>query len=496
MQKNEFFEEFFADDGVRAAFEALDDENLDQKINSEAFKDGPALRDGGKACIMQIALLSQEANMNSEVLNLIDFIENSPTAFHAVENICNALDDAGFERLQEREIWQIQPGGSYYFTRNRSSVVAFTIPCCGLTHFQIIASHSDSPAFKIKPNANRDGAGHYAQLNTEKYGGMLMNTWFDRPLSLAGRLLVRDGAGVSTHLVNVDRDIAMIPNMPIHFNRQANDGVALSAQTDLMPVYGTKGCQNYMDLAAEAAGVDAEKIVGSDLFLYSRSMACVWGADEAYFSAGRIDDLECAYTTLRAFLTAEGRDHINMMCVMDNEEVGSGTKQGADSTLLSETVRRIALALEAPQQALEVALAGSFMLSADNAHAVHPNHPEKYDQENRVFMNEGVVVKFNANQRYTSDGVSAAIFEQICQDAGVPTQRFANHSDVAGGSTLGNIANAHVSMNTVDIGLAQLAMHSAYETAGVRDVDYMLSAMRAFYEAEIEIRADGELTIS
>ena len=433
--------------------------------------------------------------MNSEVLNLIDFIENAPTAFHAVDNICDALDDAGFERLQEREIWHIQPGGSYYFTRNRSSVVAFTIPYNGFSHFQIIASHSDSPAFKLKLNADREGAGRYAQLNTEKYGGMLMSTWFDRPLSVAGRILVKDENGISTCIVNVDRDIAMIPNMPIHFNRQANEGVNLSAQTDMLPVYGTKGCQNYMELVAESAGVDAEDIIGSDLFLYSRSMACVWGADEAYFSAGRIDDLECAYTSLKAFTSARMKDHINMMCVLDNEEVGSGTKQGADSTILSETVRRIALALEAPDQALEAALAGSFMLSADNAHAVHPNHPEKYDQTNRVFMNEGVVVKANANQKYTSDGVSTAIFEQICANAGVPTQRFANHSDVPGGSTLGNIANAHVSMNSVDIGLAQLAMHSAYETAGVQDVDHMINAMRAFYETEIEIRADGEFTL-
>jgi len=433
--------------------------------------------------------------MNSEVLDLIDFIENAPTAFHAVENICDTLDDNGFERLQEREVWHLQPGGSYYFTRNRSSVVAFTIPYSGFNHFQIISSHSDSPAFKLKPNAARESVGHYAQVNTEKYGGMLMATWFDRPLSIAGRVLVKDENGISTRLVNVDRDIAMIPNMPIHFNRQANEGVSLSAQTDMMPVYGAKGCQNYMDLVAESAGVDVESIVGSDLFLYSRSMACVWGADEAFFSAGRIDDLECAYTSLQAFVSARMKDHINMLCVLDNEEVGSGTKQGADSTILSETMRRIALALNAPEQALEVALAGSFMLSADNAHAVHPNHPEKYDADNRVFMNGGVVVKFNANQKYTTDGVSAAVFEQICADAGVPTQRFANHSDVPGGSTLGNIANAHVSMNTVDIGLAQLAMHSAYETAGVQDVSHMINAMRAFYETEIEIRADGEITL-
>lgn len=432
--------------------------------------------------------------MKNEMQNMLEFIESAPTAFHAIDNICHELDRACYVRLQENEIWKIVPGGRYYFTRNLSSIVAFQIPECGFSHFQIIASHSDSPCFKLKPNAARESAGCYAQMNVEKYGGMLMSTWMDRPLSIAGRILVKDEGGISTRLVNVDHDLALIPNMPIHFNRDANDGMAYNAQIDMMPVYGSAGA-DYMEIIAENAEVEKENIVGSDLFLYNRAWGSVWGAENEYFSIGRIDDLECAYASLRAFLKAKACDHINMLCVLDNEEVGSGTKQGADSTILSEAVRRISFALGAAPQALEAALAGSFMLSADNAHAVHPNHPEKYDVDNRVYMNKGVVVKFNANQKYTSDGVSAAVFEQICAAAGVPVQHFANRSDIAGGSTLGNVANAHISLNTVDIGLAQLAMHSAYETAGVADVEYMIRAMRAFYETEIDVQADGRIML-
>lgn len=433
--------------------------------------------------------------MKNEMQNMLEFIENSPTAFHAVENICAELDRACYVRLQENQAWKLVPGGRYYFTRNLSSIVAFQIPESGFSHFQIIASHSDSPCFKLKPDAMRTSAGCYAQINVEKYGGMLMSTWMDRPLSIAGRVIVKEDKGISTRLVNVDHDLALIPNMPIHFNREANDGVSYNAQTDMLPIYGNIDA-NYMDIIAENAKVKKNDIVGSDLFLYNRAWGSVWGANNEFFSVGRIDDLECVYTSLKAFLNTSSGDHINMFCVFDNEEVGSGTKQGADSDILFQATQRIALALETPAQALEAALAGSFMLSADNAHAVHPNHPEKYDLENRVYMNQGIVVKFNANQKYTSDGMSAAAFETICANAGVPVQRFSNRSDIAGGSTLGNIANAHISMNTVDIGLAQLAMHSAYETAGTADVEYMIRAMRTFYETEITVSEDGKIYLS
>ena len=327
-------------------------------------------------------------------------------------------------------------------------------------------------------------------MNVEKYGGMLMSTWLDRPLSLAGRLVVRDGDRLTTRLVNVDSDLAVIPNVPIHFNRNVNDGVAWNAQVDMLPVIGAEGA-DYIEIVANAAGVGRDSIAGCDLFLYNRDKAKRVGAAGEYICAPRLDDLECAYTSLRAFLRAAPGEHSNVYCLFDNEEVGSGSKQGADSTLLDEALRRIALALKLPSQALEAAVAGSFMVSADNAHAVHPNHPDKYDPENRVYMNRGVVIKSNANQKYTTDALSAAVFAAVCDRAGVPTQQFANRSDIPGGSTLGNISNAHVSMNTVDIGLAQLAMHSACETAGALDVEYMVRALQAFYEAEIIVETDG-----
>ena len=377
-------------------------------------------------------------------------------------------------------------------SRNGSSIIAFRVPEGGGDHFQIAASHSDSPCFKLKPAAGKDAQG-CAVLNVEKYGGMIMSTWFDRPLSVAGRVIVETDEGFETRLVNLDRDICLIPNMPIHFNRDVNDGVKLNPQVDLLPICGEAGT-DYMKLVAEAAGAEPGAIVGSDLFLVCRDMPRLWGANEEYIASPRLDDLECAYASLKALIESKPSGHIDMACVFDNEEVGSGTKQGADSSFLADVMARIARALGASEQ-LEAAMIGSFMLSADNAHAVHPNHPDKYDAENRVRMNGGVVVKFNANQKYTSDGVSQAVFETICRRAGVPTQRFANRSDIPGGSTLGNIANSHASMNTVDIGLAQLAMHSANESAGARDLQYMIDAMRAFHESEIEVIRDGLIQV-
>ncbi len=432
--------------------------------------------------------------MMDAIRGLMDFIDASPTAFHAIQNICKTLTAEGWRRLEEREEWRLRPGGRYYVTRNRSSVIAFRVPESGFAHFQIVASHSDSPCFKLKP-LPKCGSEGLAMLNVEPYGGMLMSTWMDRPLSVAGRVIVAGEAGLETCLVNVDRNLALIPNRPIHFNRDANKGVELNPQVDMLPVIGSEGT-DIMDAVAEAAGVDREAIVGGDLFLYNRDRASLWGSRGEFIAAPRLDDLECAWASARALLEARPARHIDVLCVFDNEEVGSGTKQGADSTLLIETLRRVALALNAPGQALERALAGSFMLSADNAHAAHPNHPEQYDRENRVHMNGGVVVKFNARQKYTSDGVSAAVFEHLCAGAGVPTQRFSNRSDVPGGSTLGNIANSHASMNTVDIGLAQLAMHSACECAGTEDVGHMIRAMRAFHESEIDVRSDGHIAIN
>lgn len=428
--------------------------------------------------------------------DFIDFVKQSPTAFHAIDALQHTLEADGYRPLNECEGWTIVPGGKYYVTRNRSALIAFRVPESGFAPFQIVASHSDSPSFKLKPACEDEAAGHYIRLNTEKYGGMLMASWFDRPLGIAGRLLVRTERGIETRLVDLDRDAVLIPNMPIHFNREVNDGYKYNAQVDLLPVYGDETAKGALSKElAEKTGVSEESVVGSDLFLYNRAAGSVWGAKNEFFSCGRIDDLECAYTSARAFLEAVPKGHINVFAVMDNEEVGSGTKQGADSTFLEDTLARIASAMGKTDSERRAAVAGSFMVSADNAHAVHPNHPEKYDAGNRTFMNGGVVVKFNANQKYTTDGVSCAIFESVCARAGVPVQHFANRSDILGGSTLGNIANAHTSMNTVDIGLAQLAMHSAYETAGCKDIEYMIRALKAFYETDVRMQADGVFEI-
>ena len=427
------------------------------------------------------------------VKGLMDFIPASPTAFHAVQNIGSALEKAGYAKLDERERWQVRPGGRYYTTRNLSSVIAFRVPDSGLAPFQVVASHSDSPCFKLKPSARRESQG-YAVMNVEKYGGMIMSSWFDRPLSVAGRVIIREGDGLRAKLVNIERPLALIPNLPIHFNRSVNDGVALNPQVDMLPVYGAAGA-DCMALAAGAAGVDSAAVVSADLFLVNLDAPRLWGANQEFIAAPRLDDLECAYTSLQALLAAKPSEHMDMLCVFDNEEVGSGSKQGANSTFLTDVMERIAFSLGGDLQALRAALAGSFMLSADNAHAVNPNHPEKYDEQNRVYMNDGVVVKSNASQKYTSDGVSQAVFERICEKAGVRVQRFANRSDIAGGSTLGRFAVAHASMNAVDIGLAQLAMHSANESAGARDVQSMIDAMRTFYETEIGIVGDGVIQI-
>lgn len=433
--------------------------------------------------------------MADHVELFLDFIQKSPSAFHAVKTLCAALDAGGYTPLSETQPWALAPGGKYYVTRNLSSVIAFAVPETGFAHFQIVSSHSDSPTFKLK-HLCEDESANYLRLNVERYGGMIMSSWFDRPLSIAGRVLVREGGALTTRLVDLGRDAVLIPNMPIHFNRDVNDGYKYNAQADLLPLYGGAGSKGKLKAEiARAAGVPVDAIVAQDLFLYARTPGSVWGAENEFFSCPRIDDLECAYTSAAAFLASEAVGHINVLAVFDNEEVGSGSKQGADSTFLLDVLTRAGAALGATDSEIRAAIAASFMASADNAHAVHPNHPEKYDAQNRTLMNGGVVIKHNANQKYTTDAVSCAVFSTLCALADVPVQHFANRSDMLGGSTLGNIANKHASMNTVDIGLAQLAMHSSYETAGCADVGHMIRALASLYGHNIVLRADGELAI-
>ena len=421
---------------------------------------------------------------------LIDFIRQSPTCFHAVDTIKRELKD--FVPLQEQEKWCLAPGGKYYVVRNQSSIIAFTLPKTPFSAFQLIANHSDSPTFKIKENAEVEVRGKYIQLDTERYGGMIMSSWFDRPLSVAGRALVRDEHGVRTVLVNLDKDMAIIPNVAIHTNREINNGYKYNAAVDTYPLWGTEQAKGtFRAQIAQAAGVKEEDLLGADLFLYNRMEGKIWGVKEEFVSAPRLDDLECAFSSVEALKAAAEGNHANVCCVFDNEEVGSTTKQGADSTFLNDVLRRILLSLGRDEEDFYTVLANSFMLSADNAHAMHPNHPEFSDPLNCTAMNQGIVIKFNANQKYTTDGVSEAVFHHICEKAGVPVQHYANRSDMAGGGTLGNISGSHISINTLDIGLAQLAMHSCYETAGAMDVDHMINGMRAFYETDIQNLGEG-----
>ena len=430
-----------------------------------------------------------ELNWNEKLLS---FIAASPTAFHACANLARRLEGEGYEELQEQDAWELRPDGRYFVRRNGSALIAFRIPVGGVRGFRMMAAHADSPSFKIKEHAAVPTAGMYTRLNVEKYGGMLCASWMDRPLSVAGRAALRENGRIVTRLLNVDRDLLLIPHVAIHMDRSANDGKKFDPNTDMLPLFGDADAAERFDtLIAETLGVPAEDVLATDLFLYPRTPGTVWGAAEEYLSSPRLDDLQCVFGCTEGFLRAETGSGTPVLCVFDNEEVGSGTKQGADSSFLEDVLARIAQGTGAD---LRRCLAGSFLVSADNAHALHPNHPEYADRNDRPKMNKGIVVKYNANQRYTTDAVSAAAFTELCRKAGVPTQRFTNRADLPGGSTLGNISTAHVSVDSVDIGLAQLAMHSAYETAGTKDTEFLIRAAEAFFRSAYS-RCDGGVTL-
>lgn len=436
-----------------------------------------------------------------QVKGLLDYIEKSPSCYQAVENAVKELERAGYTSLAENQRWELAYGGKYYVTRNDSSLIAFHIPKQKPMGFHMIASHSDSPCFKIKENPEMTVENHYVKLNVEKYGGMILSTWLDRPLSVAGRVVVKQeeqatgasdakgsskivGGSTVTKNVAIDKDLFVIPNVAIHMNREMNKGMEYNVQTDMLPLYaGAEETETFMELIATEVGAESEAILGMDLFLYNREKGRSFGAKQEFICAPRLDDLECVYASLQAMLAAVPRDYVNLMIVFDNEEVGSTTRQGAASTFLQDTLKGICEAMEWSEGDYRRLLADSFMISADNAHAVHPNHPEKADPTNRPYLNGGIVIKYHGSQKYTTDAVSAAVMKDICHRAQVPWQTYANRSDIAGGSTLGNISTTQVPVSTVDIGLPQLAMHSAYETAGAKDVEYMIKAMKCFYEA-------------
>ena len=422
--------------------------------------------------------------MKKHTKELKSFLDSARSVYHAVANLTALLEKDGYTRLSEQAKWDLVPGGKYYLTRGGTALVAFRIPNGQPTGFMFSASHSDRPTFKVKENGEL--AGRYTRLSVEKYGGMLMAPWLDRPLSIAGRVQVETENGAESVLVDIDRDLLLIPNVAIHMNRSANDGYKWNPAVDMLPLMGGEKAKGKLEglLNKQVKG----KILGHDLYLYVRQEASVWGVDEEFISAPALDDLMCAWGCTRGFMKAKESKAIPVLCVFDSEEVGSSSVQGAASRLLQCTVDRICAGLSLDSHRL---LSNSFMLSADNAHAVHPNHPEFADPANAPVVNGGVVLKFNANLRYTTDGFSAAVVRQAAQKANVPVQTYYNRADLPGGSTLGCISLSQVSVPSADIGLAQLAMHSCYETAGVQDAIHLEQLLESYYSLALTVDAEG-----
>ena len=422
--------------------------------------------------------------MDSRTQALCAFLDASHSVYHAQAYLSKTLEEKGYVRLFEQEEWSLLPGGKYYLTRGGSALLAFRVPRGEITGFTMSASHSDRPGFKVKENFELTSA--YTRVAVERYGGMLIAPWLDRPLSIAGRVTVETENGVQTKLLDIDRDLLLIPNVAIHMNRQANDGYKWNPAVDVIPLAGGKDAAGKLPalLEREAGG----RILGQDLYLYIRQKASVWGVDGEYISAAALDDLECAWGCTQGFLNAKESRAIPVLCVFDSEEVGSCSPQGAASGLLKAVLGRICDGLNLN---LSRMLAQSFLVSADNAHAVHPNHPEYADPANAPVMGGGLVLKFNANLSYCTDALSAGIFRKICAGAGVKVQSFHNRADLPGGSTLGRISLGHVSVPTADIGLAQLAMHSCCETAAVSDAIGLETAMTAYYGCTLEINGDS-----
>lgn len=478
---------------------------------------------------MEENILEQQFREDAE--SLIRFIDNSPSCYHVIDNIKKEL--RGYKELKENEDWELEPGKGYYVIRNSSSIIAFRIPGTMKSvengGFLIAAAHSDSPSFKVKQDGEISVDKHYRKLNVEKYGGMIMASWLDRPLSVAGRIFTDEDGRLSERLVNIDRNLFIIPNVAIHMNRDINENCKYSMRSDMQPLMGlTKAegiiCKDSLTgIIAESAGVDADSILSMDLFLYPRVGGTFLGADNELIASRALDDLQCAYSMIQGFIRSGHGSNtesvtgalnngcgIPVCCVFDNEEVGSGTRQGADSDFLHDVLYRITDVLvnndvskktgdnieedvcnnngcEGKATGIDVncvllkLLANSFMISADNAHAVHPNHPEYADESDRPYLNGGVVVKFNAAQKYTTDAYSYARLKRLAKKAGIPLQTYSNRPDIAGGSTLGNISVRHVSIPCVDIGLPQLAMHSCYETGGTYDTGYMIRLLEEYY---------------
>lgn len=423
----------------------------------------------------------------------LDFIKKTPTAFHAIKEIKELLNKEGYTELQENKAWILEENKNYYVTRNSSSIIAFRLPTNpSNSHFQIVASHSDSPCFKIKPNGIV-ASGTYIKLNTEKYGGMILSTWLDRPLGIAGRIFTKNNNEIKESIVDLNKNI-VIPNVAIHMNREINTTFTYNPQVDLLPLLSSSLNKEttIKNVIANSLDIKEDSLLSHDLFIYNKDRGMIWGENNEFISAPQIDNLECAYTSLIALINSStSNDVIPVYACFDNEEVGSSTKQGANSTFLEDILKRIHFAFSKNTDEYFVKIANSMLVSADNAHATHPNHPEKADATNQVFMNKGIVIKSHASQAYTSDALSIAIFTSILDKVSVPYQFFANRSDMASGSTLGNISSSHVSIPSIDIGLAQLAMHSSFETAGTHDLEHMINGLQEFYQTNIKKENDA-----
>ena len=426
------------------------------------------------------------------VQRLLHFLDASPVNFLAAWNIASELEQAGYRRFNPREaLGEVKAGDKLYVTKNDSSVYAFHIGRKPMAEagFKMICAHCDSPTFRIKPNAEMLCEGGIVKLNTEVYGGPIMSTWFDRPLTIAGRVIVRgaDALNPKTLLLHVKRPLLQISNLAIHFNRQVNDGVKLSKQKDMLPILGivTSELERgnlLMNVICAELGISQEDILDFDLYLADATPACTFGVHDEFISSGRLDDLSMCFAGLEAMIATETVDATKVLAIFDNEETGSQTKQGAGSPFLSMMLKRIALAQSGSEEAFYQAVEQAFMISADNAHAWHPNYSEKYDPTNHPVLGGGPVIKFNAAQKYASDAVSAAVFAEICREAEVPCQRFVNHSDVAGGSTLGNILASSIPLRGVDMGNAILAMHSCRETGSTVDHIFTVKAFTQFFK--------------
>jgi aspartyl aminopeptidase len=432
--------------------------------------------------------------MQQAMKGCFDFLAAGVSPYHAVRAAAQKLEGAGFVHLEESASWALAPGGSYYTTRNGSSLIAWRMPGKTLGGWRGAAAHSDSPTFRITSPVAEDA--RYGKARVEPYGGMRYSTWLDRPLTVAGRILVRSGDGVVSRLVAPDRDVLCIPSLCVHFDRDGAKGAPLDAKIDLQPIFGEAGDTLTSVLAGEGGVCPRTDILDYDLVLAVRQAPCTVGIHEEYYMSPRIDDLACAYATLEGFLARQGSEtRGDVWCLFDNEEVGSGTRQGALGSFLPDVLARAEEAMHIGTEERAAAYANSLLLSADNAHATHPNHPELSDAAHPIALNGGVVIKYNASQKYTTSGLTGALFAEICRRAEVPVQAFYNRPDLPGGSTLGNLLARQVSLPMADIGLPQLAMHSAVETAGCADVGYMARAVAKFYSCELAQKTDGNWTI-